>query len=104
MKPKQIFIASSIIALICIPAIYLFMPSILWILWIVIPIMAIGLVDILQTKHTIRRNFPVIGNFRYLLEDIRPEIMQYFCGNGYRRKAHQQNLQVTDLPKSKKGQ
>lgn len=31
-----------------------------------------------QTKHAIRRNFPVIGNFRYLLESIRPEIMQYF--------------------------
>ncbi|GEO20530.1 FMN-binding glutamate synthase family protein [Cyclobacterium qasimii] len=54
------------------------MPSILWILWLVVPIIILGLVDIIQTKHTIRRNFPVIGNFRYLLEDIRPEIMQYF--------------------------
>lgn len=31
-----------------------------------------------QKKHAIRRNFPVIGNFRYMLESIRPEIMQYF--------------------------
>jgi glutamate synthase domain-containing protein 2 len=31
-----------------------------------------------QKKQTIRRNFPVIGNFRYLLEKVRPEIMQYF--------------------------
>lgn len=31
-----------------------------------------------QTKHTIQRNFPVIGHFRYILEEIRPEIMQYF--------------------------
>tara|TARA_R110001592_G_scaffold8105_2_gene44623 strand:- start:174485 stop:175981 length:1497 start_codon:yes stop_codon:yes gene_type:complete len=54
------------------------MPSILWILFIVVPIIVLGLVDIFQTKHAIRRNFPVIGNFRYLLEDIRPEIMQYF--------------------------
>ncbi len=34
--------------------------------------------DILQNKHTIRKNFPVIGRFRYMLEAIRPEIMQYF--------------------------
>ena len=38
----------------------------------------IGLNDISQTKQTIRRNFPVLGNMRYLLESIRPEIRQYF--------------------------
>ena len=38
----------------------------------------IGLNDIGQTKQTIRRNFPVLGNMRYLLESIRPEIRQYF--------------------------
>lgn len=42
------------------------------------PIIFIGYADIFQKKHTIRRNFPVIGNFRYMLEKIRPEIMQYF--------------------------
>jgi len=31
-----------------------------------------------QTKHAIKRNFPVIGRMRYVLESIRPEIMQYF--------------------------
>jgi hypothetical protein len=31
-----------------------------------------------QTGHSIRRNFPVLGNLRYLLESIRPEIQQYF--------------------------
>lgn len=38
----------------------------------------IGLKDIRQPQQTIRRNFPVLGNFRYLLEMIRPEIRQYF--------------------------
>src|SRR5262245_41051899 len=31
-----------------------------------------------QTKHAVRRNFPLIGHGRYLLEMIRPEINQYF--------------------------
>ncbi len=31
-----------------------------------------------QTKHAIKKNFPVIGNLRYMLESISPEIQQYF--------------------------
>lgn len=38
----------------------------------------IGVYDIFQKKHTILRNFPVIGHMRYLLELIGPEIHQYF--------------------------
>ena len=38
----------------------------------------IGIRDAFQTRRAILRNFPVLGNFRYLLEMIRPEINQYF--------------------------
>jgi len=38
---------------------------------------SIGLQDIKQDSHAIRRNFPVIGNMRYILETIRPELRQY---------------------------
>jgi glutamate synthase domain-containing protein 2 len=31
-----------------------------------------------QHKHTILRNFPLVGYFRYFFESIRPEIRQYF--------------------------
>jgi len=41
-------------------------------------IVLIGLYDLLQTRHTILRNFPIIGHARYLLESIGPEIRQYF--------------------------
>lgn len=37
----------------------------------------LGLQDIKQTSHAIRRNYPVLGNLRYVLETIRPEIRQY---------------------------
>ena len=33
--------------------------------------------DLLQKKHAILRNFPVVGHFRYLLEAIGPELPQY---------------------------
>lgn len=31
----------------------------------------VGLEDMKQTQHAIRRNFPVLGNMRYLLETVR---------------------------------
>ncbi len=34
--------------------------------------------DILQRKHTILRNFPVVGHIRYLFELIGPELRQYW--------------------------
>jgi glutamate synthase domain-containing protein 2 len=42
------------------------------------PLVIIGFIDFFQTRQSIRRNFPLIGNFRYLFEMIRPEINQYF--------------------------
>jgi glutamate synthase domain-containing protein 2 len=39
---------------------------------------ALGLRDTLQTRHSILRNYPVIGHLRFLLEFIRPEMRQYF--------------------------
>lgn len=53
-------------------------PHVLWSLIVIGPLFAIGWVDFLQTRQTIRRNFPIVGNFRYLFEMIRPEINQYF--------------------------
>ena len=38
----------------------------------------VGLRDQNQVGSSIRKNFPVLGNLRYLLESIRPEIRQYF--------------------------
>lgn len=37
----------------------------------------IGLFDLLQKRHAVRRNYPILGNIRYLVETIHPEIRQY---------------------------
>jgi glutamate synthase domain-containing protein 2 len=37
-----------------------------------------GVEDLRQTRHAVRRNFPVLGRFRYTLEGLRNEIRQYF--------------------------
>jgi len=41
-------------------------------------LVSVGFYDIFQKKHTILRNFPVVGHMRYLLEMIGPELHQYF--------------------------
>ena len=35
-------------------------------------------IDVTQTSHAIRRNFPVIGRFRYLFEHLGEFFRQYF--------------------------
>lgn len=42
------------------------------------PLALIGFYNRVQTKHTILRNFPILGYFRYFFEMISPEIQQYF--------------------------
>ncbi len=43
-----------------------------------VPLIVMGLHDMFQSKHAIRRNFPLLGRMRYLLEGVGPEMRQYF--------------------------
>lgn len=58
----------------------------LFLLGLTIALLLLGLYDFFQKKHTILRNFPIIGHFRYMLEFIRPEIQQYFIMNNTEEK------------------
>lgn len=44
------------------------------ILWVVVAY----IIDVTQTRHTVRRNFPVIGRFRYTFEHLGEFFRQYF--------------------------
>ena len=39
---------------------------------------AVAVRDLTQTERAILHNYPVVGHLRYLLNDIRPEVQQYF--------------------------
>lgn len=58
-----------------------FIGSIPWWGWLLVLIAAIALYDVLQKKHAILHNFPVVGHFRYMLESIGPELRQYIVAN-----------------------
>ena len=48
--------------------------------WLFLPLAMLVLVtyDTFQSRHAIRKNYPLIGRLRYMFESIRPEIRQYF--------------------------
>jgi glutamate synthase domain-containing protein 2 len=48
-----------------------------WVLGVCGPLTALGIYDLLQTRHTLWRNYPIISHMRWLFEGIRPEIRQY---------------------------
>lgn len=42
------------------------------------PLVALGCYDYLQPTHSVLRNYPILGHMRFLLEDVGPELHQYF--------------------------
>jgi glutamate synthase domain-containing protein 2 len=72
------FLIVSIIMILATLALTQFWFDAYWLFIIIIPLVAIGLYDMVQRQHTILRLYPVVGRFRYLFESIRPEIQQYF--------------------------
>ncbi len=44
----------------------------------VIAIVVIYIADVTQTRHAIRRNYPVVGRFRYFFEHLGEFFRQYF--------------------------
>jgi glutamate synthase domain-containing protein 2 len=55
------------------PSIYVIVPLILF-----GSLTALGAADLLQTRHAVLRNYPLSAHIRFILEEIRPEIRQYF--------------------------
>jgi glutamate synthase domain-containing protein 2 len=56
--------------------------------WIIVAVLlaavvAVGVYDVIQRKHSILRNYPILGHARFMLEKIRPELQQYFIERNY---------------------
>lgn len=53
-------------------------PAWRWALALALPLLALGIWDQLQRRHTLLRNYPISGRLRYLFESVRPQMQQYF--------------------------
>ena len=52
-----------------------------WWIWLIIFLVIVAIRDMLQKKHTVQHNFPVLGHLRYLIETVGPEFRQYIVAN-----------------------
>ena len=52
-----------------------------WWAWIIVALVLVAIRDVLQPKHSISHNFPIVGHLRFVLEKIGPELRQYLVAN-----------------------
>ncbi|NOQ14186.1 MAG: FMN-binding glutamate synthase family protein [Methyloprofundus sp.] len=74
---KQFIVSVTLLVFLGIIATLIYPPAI-WGFVLFAPFILLGIYDIRQKKHTLWRNFPVFGHTRWLMEDIRPMVQQYF--------------------------
>jgi glutamate synthase domain-containing protein 2 len=75
---RKTFIYLCIALTLCVGTMSVFYPAFLWAFVIIIPISLLGIKDMMQTKHSLISNFPVVGRMRWWAEWMRPKIYQYF--------------------------
>jgi glutamate synthase domain-containing protein 2 len=76
---RRNFIIASICTVVVFAVLALFVWSgFWWILVFLLLVIALGIFDLVQTKHTLWRNFPLLGRLRWIMEAMRPKIYQYF--------------------------
>ena len=64
----------------------------LWALAAVVVLLALVTVhDLVQKKHAVLRNFPIIGHLRYMLESFGPELRQYIVSDNDEERPFNRN-------------
>ena len=73
------FIAFSILSVVLVAGVAYFAWQPMWWTFVILgPMILLGFYDLLQKKHAIMRNFPIVGRGRYIMEELRPKMYQYF--------------------------
>lgn len=76
---RRIFIWVSVFTIILFTLLSLYLWKGFWFfLGFITIFIIIGIIDLLQKRHSLWRNFPVVGRLRWLMEDLRPKLYQYF--------------------------
>lgn len=64
-------------------------------------IAAVATHDLLQKKHSVLRNYPVIGHMRYALEALRPELQQYFIERNWDGRPYNRDVRSVIYERAK---
>lgn len=77
MRQKFVVVTSILLAITL--ALSIFLNENWYVLFgIIVILTAMGYEDMIQKRHTVRRIYPLLGRLRYLMEDLRPKMYQYF--------------------------
>lgn len=99
----RLWIIAGFSALACAAAVATVLVSVWW-LFAAVPLCALAVVawaDVVQRRHAVLRNYPVIGHMRYLLEMIRPEVQQYFVERDTDGRPYDHNVRSLVYQRSK---
>jgi glutamate synthase domain-containing protein 2 len=61
----------------------------------------LGIHDLLQRQHSLKRNYPILANLRFVLEKVRPEIRQYFLESDIDGKPYNRNKRAIVYQRAK---
>lgn len=75
---RSIFVVVSVCLVAFIALLGFVWKPILWLFAVLLPLIAIGVYDMHQSEHSLRRNFPLVGRGRWIMEAVRPFVRQYF--------------------------
>jgi glutamate synthase domain-containing protein 2 len=74
--------------------------------WIVVAVVlavpvVVGIHDMVQTRHSILRNYPILGHARFALETVRPELQQYFIERNYDGRPYDRDTRTAIYERAK---
>jgi glutamate synthase domain-containing protein 2 len=78
MNNRQIFLVISLVIVALLGAWTYYWHDAALFFILVVPFVYMGVADMIQTRQSIKRNYPLFGRLRYVFEDLRPKIQQYF--------------------------
>jgi glutamate synthase domain-containing protein 2 len=61
----------------------------------------LGFHDLFQRQHSLKRNYPILANLRFILEKVRPEIRQYFLESDIDGKPYNRNKRAIVYQRAK---
>lgn len=81
-SPRYVALTLALMATALFAGLYVAHPADHWLIGLPLALFAglaiLGIRDLIQTRHAVLRNYPISAHLRFLLEEMRPEMRQYF--------------------------
>ena len=81
LQPRFITLTFAVMATVAFAAAWAAMPYSIWLVIgfaVAAFLTLVGIHDLIQTRHAILRNYPIAAHLRFIFEEVRPELRQYF--------------------------